>query len=142
MNIRAPTLTPDDAFNSNPVVGHIAYRLPSVADLFGVPQEKFDQYNSMKFELSIQRVDEFGETIEIKCAQQWRCMLTYQKQYTPLLMSLNPPIVYKDSITEFHFNPKGIMGLIENLNSDDLPFVNGKINGALLDYEGYVSYET
>jgi hypothetical protein len=142
VKVRAPTLTPDDAFNSNPAVGHIAYRLPSVAQLFGQPQEKFDQYAFMKFELSIQRNDHFGEPVEMKCKETWRCLLTFKKHFTPILLALNPPIVYKNSMTEFWFNPKSTANLMENLEAEDLPFVNAKINGALVDFEGQVDHET
>lgn len=66
-------------------------------------------------------------------------MLTYIKDYTPVLKYLNPPVVYKDALTEFHFNPKNIANLIKDVASDDLPFVNAKINGALVDFEDFVN---
>ena len=40
--VKAPPLTQDDAFNSNPDVGSISYRLPDLATLFGMPQTRFD----------------------------------------------------------------------------------------------------
>ena len=46
-------LTEDDAFNSHPLMGSIAYRLPAIDDLFGVPMNFLDQYRDMKFYLSI-----------------------------------------------------------------------------------------
>jgi hypothetical protein len=36
-NILAPLLTEDDAFNSNPFLGFIAYRLPGLDKLIDVP---------------------------------------------------------------------------------------------------------
>jgi hypothetical protein len=35
--LMAPLLDEDDAFNSNPTLGFITYRIPSPAELFGVP---------------------------------------------------------------------------------------------------------
>jgi hypothetical protein len=35
VTVTAPDLSPDDAFNSNPNIGTIAYRLPSLPELFG-----------------------------------------------------------------------------------------------------------
>jgi hypothetical protein len=37
--IQAPALDEDDAFNSNPILGFITYRIPSPHELFGVPKE-------------------------------------------------------------------------------------------------------
>lgn len=45
--IRSPPLTEDDAFNSQPALGNIAYRLPSLPELFGFPQSKFDKFINM-----------------------------------------------------------------------------------------------
>jgi hypothetical protein len=53
MDIISTPLTEDDTFNSHPVLGTIAYRLPSVDELFGVPMNFLDQYQKMTFYLSI-----------------------------------------------------------------------------------------
>jgi len=44
MEVVAPALTEDDAFASNTVLGTIAYRLPSLETMFGLPMHFFDQY--------------------------------------------------------------------------------------------------
>jgi hypothetical protein len=40
----SPLLTEDDAFNSHPILGSIAYRLPSLEDLLGVPMSYLSGY--------------------------------------------------------------------------------------------------
>lgn len=55
---------------------------------------------------------------------------------------INPPVVYSGAEVEIWFNPKGVMDKIDNLNSDDLPFVNAKLGDALIDFEGTVTSET
>lgn len=59
--LMAPPLTEDDAFNSHPMLGSIAYRLPGLDELVGVPMNYLDDFQSMKFYLSILWEDELGE---------------------------------------------------------------------------------
>ena len=42
--ITSTLLTEDDAFNSHPQLGHIAYRLPAIDTLFNAPMHIFDEY--------------------------------------------------------------------------------------------------
>ena len=44
MDITSTPLTEDDSFNSHPMLGSIAYRLPSIDELFGVPMNFMDKY--------------------------------------------------------------------------------------------------
>ena len=43
-DIMAPPLTEDDAFNSHPILGALAYRLPALDTLIGVPMNFLDKY--------------------------------------------------------------------------------------------------
>ena len=43
--IMAPPLTEDDAFNSHPLLGTIAYRIPALDTLFGFPMSYFSGYS-------------------------------------------------------------------------------------------------
>ena len=45
LDIPAPMLSEDDQFNSNPAIGTIAYRLPSISELFGKPMADFDHFD-------------------------------------------------------------------------------------------------
>jgi len=40
------------------------------------------------------------------------------------------------------FNPKNTMTLIEDLDGDELPFINAKIGGNLIDFEDRVDSDT
>jgi hypothetical protein len=44
MSVVSTPLTEEDAFNSHPMLGSIAYRLPALDDLFGLPMNFLDQY--------------------------------------------------------------------------------------------------
>ena len=54
ITVPAPILTLDDSFNSNPAIGHLAYRLPTMPELFGLKQVDFDRYWTMQFTVSVQ----------------------------------------------------------------------------------------
>ena len=45
-------------------------------------------------------------------------------------------------MTEVVFNPKSIMSLISDLPSDELPFINSRIAGNMIDFEFNVDSET
>jgi len=40
------------------------------------------------------------------------------------------------------FDPKSTPNLIDDLSSDDLPIIHTKVGGSLIDFEGFVDYET
>jgi len=47
-------LSEDDSFNSNTAQGLLAYRLPAVRELLGVPQRVIDSYLTLSFWLTVQ----------------------------------------------------------------------------------------
>lgn len=94
----------------------------------------FDNFHSLTFYLSIRSTTEAGEEI-IECAERWRCKIVVSKQYTPTIYYLSPPVTYYESWTEVYFDPKNVPGLIENLDADELQFINAKVGGNLLDFE-------
>ena len=55
---------------------------------------------------------------------------------------INPPVVYYDMETEFFFDPKSTTSVIEDLLSDELPFINAKIGNALIDFEANIDEES
>lgn len=67
IEIPAPPLDEDDAFNSNPMLGFITYRIPSPFALFGVDSNAFDQYETLTFYVSVKAPDVFGEEQHMKC---------------------------------------------------------------------------
>ena len=96
----APLLTDDDAFNSNPMVGHIAYRLPTPGQLFQVPEDLFDNFYDMKFRIKVRvpllvKSKTSSSFLDLECGQLSRCEVKYRRNFSPVLYSLNPPVVYK-----------------------------------------------
>jgi len=81
-------------------------------------------------------------TADLMCGTASRCDIYYKKAYTPVIYYINPPVVYFDSIVDIWFNPKSIMGLIVDLLSDEMPFINTKIGNALVNFEDFVGFET
>jgi hypothetical protein len=64
--IQAPLLTEDDAFNSHTILGSIAYRLPAIDKLFGLPMNYFDEFQTLTFEVSLIANTDLGP-VEIGC---------------------------------------------------------------------------
>jgi len=139
--LTAPALTEDDAFNSHPILGAIAYRLPSVTTLFGLPGSTFDTYSTLTFYLEVSNA-ELGTDSQMTCSTTSRCKVRYHRSYSPTVYYLSPPVVYYESYTEVWFDPKSTMNLIQDLDSDELPFINTKVGGSLLDFEFSVDHET
>ena len=61
VNLPAPTLTEDDSFNSNPLLGFITYRVPAIHELFGADASAFDTYDTLHFYISVKADDVFSE---------------------------------------------------------------------------------
>lgn len=136
---QAPLLTEDDAFNSNPMNGHIAYRLPTPGQLFGVSDGLFERYDSMKFRIKVRVPSKLvAGTVDLECVTLSRCELTYKRVYTPSFYGLNPPVVFKGLAVQIYFNQLATMSIINNLPSDDLPIVNVKIGGSIVDFDGFL----
>ena len=78
MEVPSFALTEDDAFNSNPMIGTISYRLPALDKLFGIPMNLLDQYNTMTFVLSVVSNNDLGsDTME--CGTASKCTIVYRK---------------------------------------------------------------
>lgn len=106
IKIPAPTLTEDDAFNSNPLLGFITYRIPSVHELFGTDSSAFDTNDALHFYISIRAPDVFGEETDMECTSRDKCKIRFLKSYTPMVFYLSPPVIYYDAYTEVWFDPK------------------------------------
>lgn len=61
VKLPAPALDEDDAFNSNPLLGFITYRIPSVHELFATSSSAFDVNDHLHFYISVKAPDVFGE---------------------------------------------------------------------------------
>jgi len=79
-DIMAPALTEDDAFNSHPILGSLAYRLPALDTLIGVPMNFLDRYDTMTFYLTVMADDELGQNI-LMCSSSTdsKCRVTYKR---------------------------------------------------------------
>lgn len=145
MRFVAPKLTEDDAFLSQPQAGFIVYRLPAVHELIQSPMGSLDQFKSMKFKLMVFAVGPNGAE-ELECKSENNCRISFERSYTPIMHYISPPVVYYDSLTSFVFDPKSTTHVIQDLRSDELPFINAKIGNdkkkALVDFEFNMDYNT
>jgi hypothetical protein len=66
VTLSAPMLSEDDAFNSQPLLGNIAYRVPAVSDLFGMPKDAFDHFSSLTFWIEVMAMHDL-EPAHMKC---------------------------------------------------------------------------
>lgn len=82
----APPLTEEDVFNSQPLLGSISYRLPSLKTLTGVD---LYHYSTLTFELKV-----VGNGQTLICATTSNCNVKYMRDYTPQVKKLNPSVFY------------------------------------------------
>ena len=134
-------MTEEDVFNSQPAMGSISYRLPSITSLFNLPAESFDHLTKMNFIVTVHAPDEPSVNI-LSCRSESKCKITYQRDYTPTIFFISPRVTYYESKTEVWFNPMNTMTLIKDLDGDELPFINAKIGGNQIDFEYSVDSET
>ena len=142
IEIPAPPLTEDDAFNSNPMLGFITYRIPSPHELFGTDASDFDTYEALHFYVVVKAPDVFGEQQSMTCQRTANCLIRFLRSHTPVVFYLNPPVIYYEAQTEMFFDTKGVMGKIQNLETDEMAFVNTEVGGSKLDYEFQVDSDT
>jgi len=144
--IQAPAMTQDDGFNSHPMTGVLAYRTPSLWDLFGMDKEMFDHYNTLNFWITVYAKHELlmggTDPIEIECAVKNNCKIVYRRHYSPAIFWISPRVVYNTAKTEIWFDPRSTPGVIQDLTQEDMPFINARIGGALIDFEDSVTFET
>lgn len=97
----------------------------------------------MTFWISVVASTEFPDDALLECSgNKNKCKFVMEKTYTPFIYYISPRVTYYDSYTSIIFNPKSTMNLIKDLDSDELPFINAKIGGNLLDFEFSVSDTT
>lgn len=135
-------LSEEDAFNSHGSLGHIAYRLPALDDLFGLPMSFLDMKDEYTFVLYVYSYDQNGRANVLRCQNQKLCKVTYKKIGTPVIQQITPQVVYFESLAQIRFDPKLTGNYITGLKDDELPFINARIGGALLDFEGFVDNES
>lgn len=138
----APMLSEDDAFNSHPILGTVAYRLPGLDELLNVPMNFVSGYDTMTFWISIMIADADANTQKLECVTEDNCKVIYKRKYTPALYYLQPPVVYYESLTSLVFDPRSTPNLISGLETDEMPFINAKVGASLLDFEDIVDDTT
>lgn len=129
-------MTEEDIFGSTPELGSISYRLPSPGKIFHQPEDSFAHYTTMTFWVSIITLDLDDNYKEFVCKNKDKCKVVYQRPYTPTLYYLQPRITYFESTTQLFFNPASTLQLVKDLDTDEIPFINAKIGGNLIDFEG------
>lgn len=75
------------------------------------------------------------------CLVEKRCKIYFKRSYSPVLYYISPQVVYYESLTQINFDAKNTMHLIRDLKTDELPFINTKIDGSLMDFEFHVDYD-
>ena len=130
--LAAPPLSEEDVFNSHPQLGAIAYRLPSISELFQLPGDMFDHFSTLTFYVSVQS----GKNI-LQCASDAinNCRVIYRQDYSPALYYISPRVLYNSADVELIFDPRSTLRLIRDLEVEELPFINGKIGRSLIDFD-------
>ena len=73
--------------------------------------------------------------VTLECAVKNNCKIVFRRAYTPTIFHIAPRVTYYESYSEVWFDPASTMGLIKDLDSDELPFINAKIGDNLIDFE-------
>jgi hypothetical protein len=136
--VQAPLLTENDAFLSNTDAGFIVYRMPSLTTILGIPDRVLDKYMTMTFTIHLFVRHDLYEPFDAECKNKAKCTMTFRRSHTPIIYSLRPPVVYFNSVTSVWFDPKNTVDLITDLPMDELHFINYKIGGSLMDFEGFI----
>lgn len=134
-----PKLTEDDAFQSNPPAGFFLYRLSAPHVILGFDQSKLDTFSSLEMSISVISIMS-SEPKKRSCKEPKNCVINFYRSYSPVLHYISPQVVYYESMTQIHFDAKSIMNVIKDLKTDDLPFINTKIDNSLVDFEFHVDY--
>jgi len=137
----APKLTADDEFLSATQLGLLVYRVPAPHTLMGLAMDFLATYHTLRFDVSVHAFAIGGATT-LSCKQADRCRLTYNRHYTPTLYYLSPPVVYFESRTALNFHPYSTARLNEDLATDEMPFLNAKINDAHISFGDSVDSDT
>ena len=96
----------------------------------------------MTFVITVWAETIFPEPALLKCAKEAHCTFTMKKDYTPVIHYISPKVTYYESHTQVIFNPKNTLTLIKDLEMDEMPFINAKIGGNLIDFEDSVDSAT
>ena len=99
-------------------------------------------YESLHFYISVKAPDVFGEEQHMQCQTWSRCLVRFMRSYTPVVYYLTPPVIYYEAVTELWFDPMYTLSKLQNLQQDEMIFVNTEIGGSKLDYEFWVDYDT
>jgi len=134
-------MTEDDAFLSNPSAGFFVYRLAAPHEILGIPKGMFDRFNELDVQVDVMAILE-TEPAWRACETASYCKIKYYRSMTPVIHYLSPQVVYFDMITSINFDPKSVTNAIEDLQQDEMPFINTKIGESLIDFEDNVDYTT
>jgi len=65
------------------------------------------------------------------------------RKYTPIVHYISPPVLYYDSKTEVWFDRKSMHELVSSndLQMDEMMFINAKVGGSLLDFEEDIEFD-
>jgi hypothetical protein len=86
---------------------------------------------------------------ELRCSDRSNCKIVYRRKHSPAIYYISPRVIYANAETELWFDPRATPDLIKGLQEGDMPFVNARIGGALMEFttsvganDEYVSFET
>lgn len=64
------------------------------------------------------------------------------RSYSPGINFITPKVIYNEAMTEVWFNPRNTHGLVEDLQEEQMKFINMRIGKALVDFSDTVSHTT
>ena len=106
----------------------------------GKPYEMFNPVDYFTYELSILNTmsSQMGSAAQIlKCpGPGTACKVTYSRAYTPVLYYVQPSVLYAGADVAFWVDPKSAQDAVEY--GTEWPFIEARVNGYTVDFEGFV----
>ncbi|TNV88229.1 hypothetical protein FGO68_gene13028 [Halteria grandinella] len=134
-----PTLQ-DVAFNSHTGGGKFKFTTPPVMYLHDKPFESFYSFDTITYDLTLLSYDAATDSVKtLACtapAVASMCQIKVSRDYTPILYSVSPPILYLDQEIAFWLDPKKAQAKRSKI-LPELPWIETRINGYGVEYEPF-----
>lgn len=103
--------------------------------IHGARYEDFNAFDTLSYQTSLMSFNDMTQELDmLNCHVLPYCVVTMSRAYTPLLYSINPQIVYKNSSVTFWIDPKQAQERRSTV-FPELPFQKVLLNGYGVDFE-------
>ena len=107
--------------------------------IHGKSYEDFNSFDSITYDLSLFDFTQDTQQMKtIKCLPtSSACKFTVSRAFTPILFSINPPVVYPGSEIAFIVDPRAAQNK-RSTTLPELPFIEARLDGYGVDFEDFI----